>query len=343
MHHCIRLAAVATLVLSTTAAQGRETLPFGRVMTEGKSSRHVPLRHVPARIQCGYSASATAWTTARVVTTLTVRADSAADLATGFRAEMQVWLSSDNCDTRTTSSKFMANHGRDVVVFMRRRAYSFASFARVSGRRNFDIVLKGDSPFVARKPTLLVDWATYATSNQVHSNFYVDAALSSGFYRAYGTACNSTSFDSYAAGFNVGNTFTTYCYTRNAGDVVTMWLSPKKVSTSLGGGCTVYADPFAPGSVVFPAPILTTAASGYANFVWGTVPAILRDTTLFGQAFALDGRGSPRWSRGSEITFGAANVTSHRYNYGVGSRSFDPDRDDGRYGWADTAIIFKVN
>ncbi|MCA8969770.1 MAG: hypothetical protein KDC95_08310 [Planctomycetes bacterium] len=352
------LGAAVAVLPSIAVAQTTETLPDSPTLgtTEGDASRHVPLRYAPARIQCGYSGSGTSWTTGKVITQLSARANGGAYLTTGFSCDIQVWLSSGgttkSCDPKVLSNKFADNHGDDVAVFQTKKTFNFAAFAAYTGVAPFNIVL-GDRPFAVKGDAVVIDWATYASANQANVNFYVDSqddravTGTRGTSVSYGTPCNPTNFYNYSTGYNVGETFRTYSYTRNTGDVSLMWISDKRVDQAIGGGCSIYADLASPAVFIHPIPVVTPSG-GYANFVWGTVPAALKGQQVWSQGVAFDPTNALRWSRGIETTFGdyrnaAPYDCGHRYNYGSGTRTFDPDKDDAAYGWEGQTIVFKVN
>ena len=262
---------------------------------------------------------------------------------------MQVWLSSKGSRVRVESPKPAYNHGNDVVLFMKRKKVNIAAF----GRRNpqpFSIVLKGDKPFVADK-SLVVDLAVYTPGYRVHSGFHVDGVRAATMGREgasipYGFACNPRTFWNYMWGYNVGELLRGYAYTRNSGDAAIMWLSPKRVNHSIGGGCSVYADPFQLGTILFPSPQVSRNPDGYVSFEFGFVPAAIRGATFSSQCMALTPNGGRRWSRGHQTRIGdrvPAIDMGYRYNYSLSSRLFDPDKDPLIWGESGHALIFKVN
>ena len=356
MYKSLSLCAIAALSASLMA-QSSTTLPLGKDKVEGKSSRHIPLRYSPARIQNGYGPKATGWTTTKVIRELWARADQYAYLTTGFSVDMRVILSSKGADPKTASMVFAKNLGGDQKVFMKKKIYKFVAFSKGTTFPNkWSIQLKGDAPFVATTGNLVVDWSTYTDSkntSQQHSNFYVDAVNISGKpvgtrgkYTSYGTGCNPTNFYNYSTGENVGESFRHYGYTRNMGDLVLSWLGAKKIAMAIPGltGCTLYA----PFTVFHPSVVKTTSTSGYANFVWGVVPAFMKGKMVWAQCAGMNAKGNLRFSRGNEITFGDYHMVypqlvSHKYSYGFStSRIFNPDKDDALYGWQGTATVFDV-
>ena len=154
MSKSLPLLCVALLTSSLIA----QTIPQGFANKEGGRSRHVPLMYQPARIQCAYDAFGTGWLAPKVITSLWVRHDTTApqSLQAAFKTDLQVWLSSDGVDTRLSSNMFIPNHGKDMVLFMKRKTYNFAPFAASPLKpAKFNIELKGDRPFVAVKRTFL--------------------------------------------------------------------------------------------------------------------------------------------------------------------------------------------
>lgn len=351
MLHSLTLGATV-LLGAGICAQSVTTIPQGFGTTEAGYSRHVPLRYNPARIQCGYGAKATGWTAPQVINELWARADGGKHLTTGFTVECEVLLSSDGCDVETKSNTFATNHGKDVKVFMKRVQMSFTAFAAAPSPAPFTVQLKGDAPFVATKPTLLVDWKVYSKSNQLNDNFYLDADDVTGTGQGtkgsntyIGTACNPTNFYSYATGLNEGELFRPYCYTRNGGDWVVHWIGAAQVNVPIPGqpGCTLYTTP----TFLYPM-VQQTSGTSALYFDWAVIPKGLGGAKVITQFAAWDSTFSQmRWSRATETTFGDYKliypyVLSHKYNYASGSSTFDPDKDDARYGWVDTAIIFEV-
>jgi len=340
----------AVLFLSTACLAQSVTIPQGLMAKEGAYSRHVPLRYNPARIQCGYGPKATGWTTPKLIMELQVRANDTAYLNTAFTVDCRVMLTSIGCDPECTSYKFAENHGQDVVTFLTRKTYNFTPFSTYPNPpAPFNIVLKGTRPFLAAQPTLLVDWTAYSQAYQTNTNFYVDAERVSGSVSGtkgtvvhYGTGCNPTNFDSFATGLNEGELLRTYCYTRNTGDTVLAWLGRARSSIPMPmTGCTLYTMPV----LVFPQLQQTTNATSPLYFDWGKLPTGITGAKLCAQFAAVDTTlQNVRMSRGSEVTFGNYTHTypfmiSHRYGYGSG---FDPDKNDAKYGWIDTAIVFLV-
>lgn len=352
MQKSLSLFAIAAIASMPLSAQTVETLPKGKAAAEGSASRHIPLRYTPARIQNGFGSDAVTWAATKVITSLTMRKDRIAYLNAALSTELRVWLSRRGANVTVPNNKYAANHGSDVREFMKKKAYNWAAFTRGTTLAPFDIVLKGDTPFVATTPNLIVDIASYQAANGNNTNFYVDADRAAnvgtrGRSLSFGTPCNPTNFWNYATGYEEGSQFRTYCYTRTAGDVVLMWLSPKRVAIPIPGltGCSLYADFTAPGTIFYPSPITSTGTSGYANFVWGTVPTGFKGNQVISQGVAFSTAGV-RFTRGQETTFGdlrPAYTTGHRYNYGRGTTNFNPDTDDATFGWAGQAIIFKVN
>ncbi|MEZ5989116.1 MAG: hypothetical protein R3F30_08335 [Planctomycetota bacterium] len=350
----IRFAPLLSLSLLATSLPAQVTvvtIPQGYAAKEGARSRHVPLDYCPARIQNGYGPNATGWTAPKVINELWARLDGTGYLTTAFSVDMQVLLSSNGCDPRTSSYTFKDNLGSDVKVFVKRRKFSFPSMsAPTTPPAKFSIQIKGDTSFVAIKPTLLVDWATYSTTNIVNTSFYVDATNltytttgASGSVSYYGTACNPTDFYNYSTGYNEGEVFRCYGYTRNAGDWVLCWLGASQTALNLGGGCSLYTSPLLIGVL----PTQTWSTTQMVNFHWGFVPTGMKGKTVFQQMAAFDSTFKTlRMSRGCQATFGDYKqvfpfTVSHRYGYGSGSTAFDPDKDDARYGWLGTAIIFE--
>jgi len=345
-----RFTSLCVLLLSAAGPAQSVTIPQGLLAKEGAHSRHVPLRHNPARIQCGYGPKATGWTAPKVILELQARANDTAYLNTAFTVDCRVMLSSIGCDPECTSYKFAQNHGQDVITFLTRKTCNFAPFTKYSNPpAPFNIVLKGSRPFLAAQPTLLVDWTAYAKVYQTNTNFYIDAERVNGSTSGmkgvsayYGLGCNPANFDSFATGYNEGELFRTYCYTQNAGDLVVAWLGTSMTNIPLPmTGCTLYTMPV----LVHPQVQKTTTTNMPLYFDWGRLPAGIVGAKAYSQFAALDStmRGV-RVSRGNQITFGDYKVTypfmiSHRYGYGSG---FDPDRSDAQYGWIDTAIVFLV-
>lgn len=343
--------ALTFLVAAALPAQSTRTLPRNKATIEGPKALLVPLRHAPARIQCGYAKDATGWTRPTVISALTARADIKAYLTKAMSLDVQVLLSSRGCNPAASGTSFAANHGVDRRIFLRRRTITFPAFPRQAIRRPFDIVLKGDAVFTAIDPQLLVDWATYTPSNVMHANFDVDADFAQtlgqlGSIVHYGTACSPSSFRTFIDGNNITQTLKTSGNTGSPGDLALAWISPKRSNISLGGGCTLYADFTAPGTLVYPTALATAGASGAVDFIWGRVPDALGGRRVRTQMLAIAPTLQRRWSRGTEITFGNQRpeyVTGHRYNFGLGTRSFDPDKGAPLFGGAGTAIIFRID
>ncbi len=356
MYRYLPICAVTALSTSLMA-QASTTIPTGFDKAEGTYSRHIPLRYTPARIQNGYGSKSTGWTV-KVIKELWARADKNAYLTTGFSIDMQVILSSKGADPTTSSMVFKKNHGSDVKVFMKKKTYKFVPFTKGTTFPNkWSIQLKGDAAFVATTGNLVVDWATYTDSKNTskqNSNLYLDAARFSGTpsgtrgkNTTYGKPCNPTNFYNYSWNYNVGEEFYHYGYTRSSGDVVMSWLGSKKIGTAIPGltGCSLYA----PFTMIHPSVVTTTSTTGYAKFVWGKVPSVMKGKKVWAQCAAVDSKLKQiRFSRGNEITFGDykmnyAKTISHKYSYGFGTTQiFNPDKDDARYGWVNTAIAFDV-
>ena len=344
------LVTLALLVSATLLpAQTVMTLPKGMATREGNLRHWVPMRHTPSRIMCGYSAQATGWSGKQTINSLTPRADSLGQLPSAITVDMQVVLSSSGARVRVESPKPMYNHGNDQVVFMKRKKVSIKAFGRRTPQP-FSIVLKGDKPFVADKQ-LVIDWTVYTPGYRVFSGFYMDGVRAAAMGREgssipFGFACNPRTFWNYMWGYNVGELLRGYAYTRNKGDAVIMWLSPKRLLQSIGGGCSVYADPFHLGTIVFPSPQVSGDPDGYVSFEFGFVPAAIRGATFWSQCLALTPGGGRRWSRGQQTRIGnrvPALDMGYRYNYSLSSRLFDPDKDPLIWGETGYALIFKVN
>lgn len=340
----------AVILSASIAAQAVETIPAGYATLEGLRSRHVPLRYVPSRIQCGYGPKATGWTGVRVIKELWARADGTAHLAAAFKVDAQVLLSSDGADPECCSYIFRNNHGKDVRVFIKKRTFNYPAFVAGPSPAPWSIQLKGDAPFVATKPTLVVDWATYG-ANQANVNFYVDACNltktytgTAGTITYYGTACNPTTFYNYVLNPNEGDCLVTYGYTRNPKDIVMTWLGVGQTSIDIGGGCTVLTLP-----IFMSAPVISQASStGWSQVEFGKLPVGTKGMKLHTQMVAFDSSYAIRLSRGTEITIGDRKeilpgfMCSHRYGYSSSALNpFDPDTDPARYGWRGTAIIFR--
>lgn len=352
MNRTLPIIAIAALAVSLSAQSSR-VIPVGYAAKEGGRSRHVPLRYAPARIQCGYDAKATGWTKTQIIKELWVRPDQAAYLTTGFSVTMQVILSSNGADPRTTSLVYEENHGTDRKVFIKKRVFKFSPFkVGTTFPWKFNLQLKGDSPFIAFKKTFLVDWATYSTSNLSNTNFYVDSTVSTiatktgnhGSFSTYGTSCNPTTMSAFARGLNAGETLRTYGYTGTAKDTVVSWLGASKTNIALTAlkGCTLYTRPL----YIFPGAV-TAGTGGFVNFVWAEVPAALVGNKLWSQMAAFTPSFTKmRFSQGIEMSIGNGRSTpflvSHRYNYGFGTGKFNPDTDKARFGWEGLAIIFDI-
>ncbi len=351
MHRILPLGFTAVLSASLLA---QSTIPTGYGKKEGATSRHVPLAYNSSRIQLGYDASATGWKAPKTIKELWVRADKSGYLTTGFSVEMQVLISSKGCNPATPSMIFANNQGTDVKVFMKRKTFKFAPLAKApAAPAKWTIQLKGDSPFLAATANLVIDWATYARSNQFNPNLFLDAATitakatgTRGSSLNYGKPCNPTTFYNYATGLDVDSLLRQYCFTQNAGDIVLTWAGASPINVSFPGlkGCSLYTAP-----VVFhPNIALTRERTGYANFEWGRVISRLRGKKVWLQSGAVDSTFSTmRLSRGNEVQFGNYKVhypmvISHKYDYGSGPTTFNPDKDEARFGWVDTAIIFDV-
>ncbi|PIE24395.1 MAG: hypothetical protein CSA62_03705 [Planctomycetota bacterium] len=347
----LSLAAVAAISASV-CAQTIVTVPQGYGTKEGTNSRHVPLRYTPARIQAGFGAKATGWTKPMVIKELWARADGAKFLTTAFTIDCEVLLSSNGCDPETKAYAWAKNHGADKKVFMKRKSMSFQPFTAAPKPAPFSIQLKGDAPFVAIKPTLLVDWKTYSKSNEIHNNFYIDAARVSGTSTGtrgknlyFGKPCNPTNFYNYVTGYNVGEVFRPYVYPKGIGDFIIHWIGSKQTNIPIPGqtGCTLYTTP-----IVFHPSIPKATNTSSLYFSWGTVPATMKGASVVTQFAAVDSTLTQmRWSRGIQTTFGDYKLNypytiSHRYAYGSGTQTFDPDKDPATYGWVNTAPIFQV-
>jgi len=346
----LTLSCIAVLATSVLA---QSTLPVGYSKKEGEYFRHVPLKYAPCRIQCGYGAKATPWKTVQVINELWARADSVGYLSAGFSVDMRVILSSKGANIKTPSVVYTENLGNDAKVFMKKKLYKFAPLnAGTTFPNPWTIRMKGDAPFVAVAPTLLVDWSTYSSSNQFNNDFYVDTArvkgTPTGAYGTvayYGTGCNPNTYYNFATDMDVGADFRTYAYTRNIGDFQLAWLGAAKTTTAIPGlkGCSLYTPP-----VIFHPTIgRTSEASGYHNFIWGQVPLFMKGQRVFSQMAAVDPKGSLRFSRGAEVVFGDYDphypfIISHKYQYGSGTTIFDPDKHNAAWGWVDAAIIFDL-
>lgn len=199
----------------------------------------------------------------------------------------------------------------------------------------------------------MVDWAVYTTSYQLNGNYTLDSnqeVMSGNVGRGsfYGTACGPNArWTHWSWGYNISNVLRTYGNTQRAGDVVITWLSPKQTMTAIGNGCSIYADPFAPGAVIFPAPYVTTQANGYYTFEWGIIPNSLLNQSIYSQAVVINPATQViGWSAGRTTTFGnqAPTIrTAHRYNYSLSTTVFDPDKDLGIWGTIGTSAVYKVN
>ncbi|PIE23950.1 MAG: hypothetical protein CSA62_06040 [Planctomycetota bacterium] len=235
---------------------------------------------------------------------------------------------------------------------MKRVSMSFKPFTAAPSPAPFSIRLKGDSPFVAVKPTLVIDWKTYSKTNETHPNFYIDAhRLSgtssgrSGYTTPIGKPCNPNNFYSYAMGYNEGQRFKPFCYTRYVGDHVLHWIGSKEIKMPIAGqpGCTLYTTPIA-----FHPVIAKTTNTSSLLFSWGRVPKGMKGASVICQFAAIDKTfTSMRWSRATKAVFGDYKVTypytiSHRYNYGSGTRTFDPDKDNANSGSAGRAAVFQI-
>jgi len=348
MRTSLYLVSVATLAASLSAQSTPQTIPQNFETREGGRSRHVPLQYQPARIQCAYDAIATGWSAPKIILSLKVRQDTSAaqNVAAAFKTDLQIWLSSNGADMNLASNVFNTNHGKDKVLFMKKKTYNFAPFAASTVKpAKFNIDLKGDKPFIALKPTLLVDWAAYSTAYQT-GGFYVDAttpqANALGSFTARGTGCNPSNFTltTTASNVNEGSPFQQTGNTQNAGDFVLEWLGAKAISAPIGGGCTLYA----PLTTFYPVPAQTTTSNGAFTFNWGTIPLGMRGKQIYVQAGAITKSFGLRFSNALDITFGMTGTnnhgTFHRYGYGSG---FNPDTGAITYGWVGTGIIFQIN
>ncbi|PIE24397.1 MAG: hypothetical protein CSA62_03715 [Planctomycetota bacterium] len=347
----LSLAAVAALSASV-CAQTIVTVPQGYGTKEGESSRHVPLRYTPARAQFGYDAKATGWKRPMVIRELWARPNGGTYLTTAFTIDCEVLISSIGCDPETKEFAWAKNHGKDVKVFMKRKSMSFQTFTSAPKPAPFSIQLKGDAPFVAIRPTLVVDWKAYSKSNETHSNLYIDATYvrgtSSGTYgrnKYFGRPCNPTTFYNYATGYNVDNIFRPYCYPKGIGDFIIHWIGSTQTNLPIPGqtGCTLYTTPI----IFYPSiPKATNTSPMY--FSWGKVPAFMKGASVVTQFAAIDSTlKQMRWSRGIQTTFGDYKLTypytiSQRYAYGSGTRNFDPDKDPALYGGKGSAAIFQI-
>lgn len=342
------------LALSTSLcmrAQSITTLPQNMANVEGAGRLHAPLRYTPARIQCGYSREATGWAGPKLIRALSARADTGASLSAPFSVDVQVWLSSRGCNPAANSLSFEMNHGIDKRVFIKRRTMNFAAFAQRPGRHPFDIVLRGDGPFVATTGQLLVDWATYSSQNLYNGLFDLDADRAPtigqrGSVQHYGVACNPTSFSFRPVGINFDENFEIWSYTGSPGDYAIAWLSPNYVDIRLGGGCSIYADFGAPGALIAPFATKSVHATGLVYMRWGKFPAEMRGKEYWAQMFAISSSLQHRWSDVAQINFGTVGpryITGHRYGVGFATTKFDPDIGPLNRGWAGQALIFKVD
>ena len=344
MRNSLYLVSMAVIAASVSA----QTIPQNFENREGGRSRHVPLQYQPARIQCAYDAIATGWGAPKIILSLKVRHDTSAaqTLTTAFKTDLQIWLSSDGADMKLSSNTFNTNHGKDKVLWMAKKTYNFQPFSASTVKpAKFNIDLKGDKPFVAIKPTFLVDWAAYSATYQTNG-FYIDATTPQsnalGSFLSRGTACNPSNFSltTTASNVNEGQPFIQTGNTQNAGDFVLEWLGEKSIAAPIGGGCTLYA----PLTTFFPVPVQTTTANGSFTFNWGTIPAGMRGKMIYVQAGAITKALALRMSNGLDITFGVTGTDNHgawhRYGYGSG---FNPDTGTITYGWQGTGIIFQVN
>ena len=342
---------IAALMAASVPAQTVVTIPQGYANKEGGRSRHVPLRYLPARIQCAYAANATGWTGPKVINELWTRADSTGYLTTGFSADFQIWLSGKGIDPTASAMDFALNHGEDKVLWMAKKTYNVKAFTQNPGLAPFSLQLKGDRPFVALNNTLLVDWATYSATNQANTNYYVDATTLSGTASGtkgtatpYGTGCNPSTFTAHAHGLNEGEQLTTFGFSQNAGDLVLAFIGTAKANLNLGGGCTLLTTP----ALIHWAPSKMKAADSSAHAIWGPVPQGMKGTKLYAQMVAFDSSFKGwRFSNGLDITIGDYKsnypfTCGHKYGYASGTSSFNPDKDAPRYGWEGTAIIFEV-
>jgi hypothetical protein len=343
MRKSLTLSAFA-LITAGLAAQST-TIPTGYDTTEGSSGAHALLRYTPARQQSFYLPKATGWKGPKVIKSLWMRADSSWSKGPAFKCDIMVEVSSKGIatDPTKTNTDWNKNHGTDKKVFMKKKAYNIPAFtAPKTPPHKWMIELKGDAPFVDVNKQLCVDTRVYTPKTQSNAFWYVDAAPSSsaGFYNRFGTSCNPNIFYNYATGYNVTQTFRTYGYSRNKGDIVLSWLGSKKLNLSVGGGCTLYTN-----VVLFhPTPVKTTSTSGYANFTWGTVPASAAGAVVYNQMVAITPALSLRWSRGTEIHIGTSPTVYYGfgvYNYASGSRTFNPDTSPAQW-WSSSVIIHDV-
>ena len=349
MRKSLTLSAFA-LITAGLAAQTSTTIPTGFDKKEGRRGAHALLRYTPARQQAFYSPKATGWTGAKIIKSLWLRPDSSYyKSGPAFKCDIMVEVSSKNIITSPldSDSDWNKNHGTDKKVFMKRKTYSIPAYTKPATPPNkWMVELKGDAPFVNINKQLCVDTRVYTKTTQSNAYWYVDgdynyaSSGTRGFYRTYGVPCNPSNFYNYSTGYNVGSTFRTYCYTRNSGDLVLAWLGTKKLGVSIGGGCTLYTDV----ALLHPVPVKTTSTSGYANFVWGKVPASAKGVKVYSQHAAITPKLALRWSRGNEITIGDYQTTYEIfgvYAYAYGSRTFNPDKDGAVY-WSSTGIIMDV-
>ena len=345
---------VCTIAILSFSLRAQSTIPVGYTKIEGQTSRHVPLAYNSSRIQLGYDSRATGWNTPKVINELWARVDMSANLTSGFTVEMQVRLSSKGCNPATPSMIFRNNHGTDVKLFMSKKTFQFAPMSKVTNPpANWTIRLKGDSPFLTATANLVVDWATYTKSNQFNPNLFLDAAMIKGTATGtrgssinFGTPCNPATFYNHATGLDVDSLLRQYCYTRHAGDVVLSWAGASRLNAPIPGlkGCSLYTAPL----IFHPNITFTRETTGYANFEWGRVLSRLKGKRVWLQSGALNATLSTmRLSRGNEVTFGDYRksypmLVSHKYGFGSGPTTFDPDKDEAAFGWVDTAIIFEV-
>lgn len=342
---------LASSMLTTLAAQSTTTIPQNLGGTEGRYFGFGPLRETPSRVQCGYSQGATGWQSPQVIRSLSARADSRAYLKSALSLELQVWLSSRGCNPGATGRSWASNHGVDKALFFRKKLVNFAPFNAALVTQPFNIVLKGDTIFVATTPSLLVDWASYAKTYQRNDNFLVDVERAAvrgwvGRKVPYGKGCNPVGFRCDAHNFNIHQNLQTWGRTGTAGDLVFSWISPKRSDIPIGGACSIYADFTAPGTIIHPIAFRTSDASGYASFYWGPTPPAMAKNKFYSQMLAFDSNGRHRFSTGIEIEIGDLEpvyLCGQTERYATSTKYFDPDVDELFGASLGYAIVFKVN
>ncbi len=336
--------AAAGLIASMAISQTMTTVPAGLEKTEGNSYHWATLYYTNSRIQNIYGAKATGFKGPKVIKSISLRPDEK-PIGKAFSAKMQVWLSSNGVAVRPVLyADWNMQHGKDKVVFMAKKTVNIPAVTGSTGPVPFHVTLKGDKPFVAIKPELCIDVAVYTPTSTKAVGTYVDANYSktgtSGGSLTYGTPCNPTNFYNYARGFNEGNTLEVYGYSRNVGDFVFCWVGAGRANITLPWtGCTLYSKPI----IMHPVPVKTTATSGLALFNWGKVPAGMKGVKVTSQMAAVDAKGTFRWSRGLEIKIGDQSWDYQSlYNYALGSITFNPDKDLGKYIATGKATIYGI-